>query len=235
MTDLPADRSIPILPCRSIDEQLAFYEALGFEVTYRQKAPNVFASVQRGPIELQFFVLKGYPPTDNYSTCYILTSDVDGLYTAFRNGLKAWLGRVPSRGIPRIGALGNMSYGVRQFVMTDPGGNMIRIGQPIQAPMTARPATRLERAFDAATLLMHSKADPATAARVIDDALAATSDAPAPLLAQSRILAADAAYALGDDARVNALLDDVDAMALSPDERAGIADHLARAAELRTR
>jgi hypothetical protein len=42
--DLPADRSIPILPCRSIDEQLSFYEAIGCEVTYRQKAPNVFAA-----------------------------------------------------------------------------------------------------------------------------------------------------------------------------------------------
>ena len=38
---------IPILPCRSIDDQLAFYESLGFEVTYRQKAPNVFAAVLR--------------------------------------------------------------------------------------------------------------------------------------------------------------------------------------------
>jgi hypothetical protein len=31
--DLPAERNIPIHPCRSIDDQLAFYEAIGFEVT----------------------------------------------------------------------------------------------------------------------------------------------------------------------------------------------------------
>jgi hypothetical protein len=106
-------------------------EAIGFEVTYRQKAPNVFAAVRRGPIELQFFVLKDYPPADNYSTCYVLTADVDRRYADFRDGLKRALGRVPSRGIPRIGALNDMSYGVRQFVITDPGGNLIRIGQPI--------------------------------------------------------------------------------------------------------
>ena len=70
--DLPIERNIPILPCRSIDEQLAFYEAIGFEVTYRQQAPNVFAAVRRGPIELQLFVLKDYPPADNYSTRYVL-------------------------------------------------------------------------------------------------------------------------------------------------------------------
>jgi hypothetical protein len=46
---------IPLLPCRSIDDQIDFYESLGFEVTYRQTAPNVYAAVQRGAIELHFF------------------------------------------------------------------------------------------------------------------------------------------------------------------------------------
>ena len=77
---------IPILPCQSIDDQIEFYESLGFEVTYRQKAPNVYASVQRGAIELQFFALKGYEPAESYSTCYVLVSDVDGLYADFRSG-----------------------------------------------------------------------------------------------------------------------------------------------------
>ena len=86
--DLPAERNIPILPCRSIDDQLSFYEAIGFELTYRQKAPNVFAAVRRGPIELQFFTMKGYEPANSYSTCYVLTADVDRLYANFRDGLK---------------------------------------------------------------------------------------------------------------------------------------------------
>lgn len=235
--DLPANRSIPILPCRSIDDQLAFYEAIGFEVTYRQKAPNVFAAVRRGPIELQFFVLKDYPPADNYSTCYVLTADVDRLYTDFRDGLKRALGRVPSRGIPRVGALNDMSYGVRQFVMTDPGGNMIRIGQPIATEVEPRPPagkSRLEKAFDAASLLLHSKEDPAMAARVIDDALDATTDAPAALLARARILAADAAHALGEDAHAAARLAEVTAAELSAAEQDEIRDDLARAEELGT-
>ena len=114
MSDLPADRMIPNLPCRSIDDQIAFYEAIGFEVTYRQKAPNVFAAVRRDAIELQFFVLKGYEPASSYSTCYVLVSYVDRLYAEFRAGLKTAMGRIPTRGIPRIGALGNMSYGVHR-------------------------------------------------------------------------------------------------------------------------
>ena len=154
---------IPILPCRSIDDQIAFYEALGFEVTYRQQAPNMFAATQRGAIELQFFTMKGYEPADSYSTCYVLVSDVDTLYADFRAGLKQALGRVPSRGLPRIGPLRDMSYGVRQFLLTDPGGDIIRIGQPLEADdaaKTAQPTPRLERALEAASLLMYSRATP---------------------------------------------------------------------------
>jgi hypothetical protein len=165
---------IPILPCRSIDDQLAFYESLGFEITYRQKAPNVYASVQRGAIELHFFVLKSYEPANSYSSCYVYVSDVDRLYADFRAGMKRSLGRVPTRGIPRIGALKDMSYGIRQFLMTDPGGNIIHIRQPLANTdgAASRPTSRLAKALDAATLLMHSKGDPETTARVLDAALA---------------------------------------------------------------
>lgn len=170
---------IPILPCRSIDDQIAFYESLGFEVAYRQKAPNVYASVQRGGIELHFFVMKGYDPAGSYSSCYVMVDDIDPLYADFRAGLKRALGRIPTRGIPRVGALRDMSYGVRQFLMTDPGGNIIRIGQPLDAKalQTDGGLPRLEMALEAASLLMDSKADPETAARVLDGALAVTAAA----------------------------------------------------------
>ncbi len=37
------ETTIPMLPCRSIDEMLTFYVALGFEVTYHQTRPNTYA------------------------------------------------------------------------------------------------------------------------------------------------------------------------------------------------
>ena len=226
---------IPLLPCRSIDDQIEFYETLGFEVTYRQKAPNAYASVQRGAIELHFFVLKGYEPASSYSTCYVFVSDVDTLYADFRDGLKRSLGRVPTRGIPRIGALRDMSYGVRQFLLTDPGGNIVRIGQPMAKTdaAAARPTSRLAKALEAATLLMHSKGDPETTARVLDAAMADDPDAPDVLRVQARILRAEAAHALDDDALAADLLRQVDRTELRADERATIRDDLTRADELR--
>ena len=194
----------------------------------------MYASVQRGAIELHFFVMKGYEPADSYSTCYVLVSNVDRLYAEFRAGLKTALGRIPSRGIPRIGALRDMPYGVRQFLMTDPGGNIIRIGQPLATPeATAGPRSRLEKALEAANQLLYSKVDPQMTARVIDDALAATPDAPDTLLVRAMVMRADAAHALGDDARAAVLLADLAAMSLGSEDRAMLADELARADELR--
>ena len=68
--------TFPILPCRSIDETLTFYTALGFEITYKQARPNTYACVKREGIELHFFTLKGYEPKDSYSTCFVLVSDL---------------------------------------------------------------------------------------------------------------------------------------------------------------
>jgi hypothetical protein len=235
VNDQPAERTIPILPCRSIDDQLAFYAALGFEATYRQKAPNVYAAVQRGGIELQFFVLSGYDPASSYSTCYVYVADVDTLYAEFRDGLKRALGRIPTRGIPRIGALKDMSYGVRQFLLTDPGSNIIRLGQALEiaARRTDEPRSRLEKALEAASLLADSRSDPETAARVLDAAFSATADAPAALLVRARVLRADVALAMGDTAKAAALLEEVDRTTLAADERATAEDELARAGDLR--
>jgi hypothetical protein len=38
----------PLFPCVSLDETLAFYRALGFEVTHEQSDPYVYGAVRRG-------------------------------------------------------------------------------------------------------------------------------------------------------------------------------------------
>jgi hypothetical protein len=226
-----AERTIPILPCRSIDEVLAFYEAIGFEVTYRQQSPNTYAIVQRGGIELQFFVLKALDPANSYSTCYVTTTDVDGLYEAFRSGIRAATGKVPLRGVPRIGALKDMSYGVRQFVMTDPGGNMIRIGQPLDQP-TEAPTDRLTRVLRTAILLGDSKQDPLAAARTLDRAL--NTEAPPATRYRALVFRADLAVRLNDPAHAATLLADAGAIPLTAAERTTLADDLTRAEDLHT-
>jgi catechol 2,3-dioxygenase-like lactoylglutathione lyase family enzyme len=225
------ERTIPILPCRSIDDTLDFYRAIGFEVTYQQQSPNTYAVVQRGGIELQFFVLKALDPANSYSTCYVLTSDVDALYEAFRSGLRAATGRVPLRGVPRIGALKDMSYGVRQFVLTDPGGNMIRIGQPVTTP--DQPSSRLARALRTAVLLGDSKGDDQAAAKTLDRALDAGDPELGAIRFRALVFRADLALRLDERDRAAALLDDAAKVELSAEDRSAVADELERVRDLR--
>jgi catechol 2,3-dioxygenase-like lactoylglutathione lyase family enzyme len=230
----PTERTIPILPCRSIDGVLAFYEALGFTVTYRQERPNTYAAVVRGGIELQFFVLKELDPAASYSTCYVLVDDVDGLYKSFREGIQAAFGRVPSRGIPRIGPLRDMSYGVRQFIVVDPGGNYIRVGQPsaVRAAPTAETAGRLERALEAAITLADSRSDDAGAAKVLDSAFADDPPLAGAVAVRALILRADLAFRMGDSAAARARLAEAARINVSDAERQALDDDLRRAAEL---
>ncbi|MET9726882.1 bleomycin resistance protein [Streptomyces zaomyceticus] len=233
-----AEKTIPILPCPTLQPVLDFYTALGFEVTFRQKSPNPYAVVERGGIELQFFGLKQYDPASSISTCYVVTDDVDGLYEAFRTGLKAAYGRIPTRGLPRIGALKDMSYGVRQFLMTDPGGNCVRIGQPISDDPHHRPAPEetFARALHHAALFADSKDDPAGAAKILDRVLALVDERPTTAqLLRLLVLRADVAGRLGDEGTAAKALAEAGAAAgrLTPEERASAGDELDRLEELR--
>ena len=57
--------------------------------------------------------------------CYIRVSDVESIYRAFA------LAELPRKGIPRQDALEDKPWGMREFAIVDPDGNLIRIGQTL--------------------------------------------------------------------------------------------------------
>ncbi|WP_217195979.1 bleomycin resistance protein [Streptomyces buecherae] len=251
------ETTTPVFPCPSIPETLDFYRALGFEVSFEQTSPNPYAVVQRGAIALHFFGMRRHDPATSYSTCVISTDAVDALHAAFRAGLRAAYGRVPTRGIPRIGPLRDTTYGVRQFLVTDPGGNCLRIGQPNGESLEhgPRPDGAFAGALHLAALLGDAKGDHRQAARVLDRALArAEAAAPgepgadaagepgadtagerptAPEWVAALVLRADLAIRLDEPERGAELLRRADGITLTAEERAGVRDALRRAAELR--
>ncbi|TRV81026.1 VOC family protein [Streptomyces sp. 130] len=231
-----SEKTIPILPCRTIRPVLDFYAALGFETTFQQVSPNPYAVVERGDIQLHFFGLKRYDPAASYSTCYIRTDDVDGLYASFRSGLKAAYGKIPTRGLPRVGPLKDTSYGARQFLVTDPAGNCLRIGRQTSRDQHHRPAPEetFARALHHASLFADSKNDPASAAKIIDRVLGLGDESPTPVqLLRLLVLRADAAGRLGDDATAASALARAAAVPLSAQERETARDDLERLRELR--
>ncbi|MFJ8230356.1 bleomycin resistance protein [Streptomyces sp. NPDC094448] len=235
-----AEKTIPLLPCHSplMADVVAFYEALGFVTTLRQTSPYAYAVVERDDVELQFFGMKEYDPAASYSGAYVLTGDVDGMHSAFRAGLKAAYGRIPARGLPRIGPVKDMSYGVRQFLVTDPTGNSLRIGQLTGekgADGTIPPAPKepFERALHHAVLFADSKEDLPAAARVVRRALDRTDRTPTAVqLLKLLVLGGDIAQRQGDGAAARELLARAGAVPLSAEEREAVRDDLARLAEL---
>lgn len=166
--------TIPLLPTASLDESLSFWQALGFEVALRQKAPNAYAVVRYEDFELHLFGLKRLEPEENFTTCLVIVSEVEQLHELYASGLNEKLGRAPYRGLPR---LSRMRPGQTRFTVTDVAGNSVifvkRGRQDDEAAAEYKQAglTPLQRALALAERERDFKTDDAGAARVLDKAL----------------------------------------------------------------
>ncbi|MCP9952185.1 bleomycin resistance protein [Actinomadura madurae] len=226
------EKAIPIYPCRSIEATWEFYRALGFEQITWQLRPNPYVAVRRGDIELQFFGWKKHEPAASMNMCYVTTTDVDALYEAFRGGLRQALGRIPTRGLPRLSAVRDMSYGVRQFLLSDPDGLQLRIGQPISDDQRHAPVPKepVAKALHMAALLADSKGDHRAAAKILDHLLASDEPLTPAERLKALVLRADAAVQLEDWSRARALV--AQARAVDLPDPSGLMDDLNRLTDL---
>ena len=118
------DLAIPTLPCRSVAATTAFYERLGFEGGAHE-FNSEYAILRRASVELHFFTHKELVPTESSAGCYIRVLDVESIYRVFSSS------KLPRAGIPRMDILENKPWGLREFAVVDPDGNLLRIGQII--------------------------------------------------------------------------------------------------------
>jgi hypothetical protein len=163
--------TIPLLPCRDIDEIASFYDMLGFSLTYRQTRPNPYIALQREDINLHFYGMDGHVPEQSHSTCLIIVQDTGPLFEAFAAGMRAVHGKLLISGIPRMTRprLRNDRY--TGFAVVDPGGNWIRINKAAQEP-EAR--TKLAKAMENAARLADAKGDERQALKILEGALKRT-------------------------------------------------------------
>jgi diamine N-acetyltransferase len=120
----PVDLAIPILPCRSAADTFAFYRRLGFEGGAHESDAR-YVILHRGAVELHFFTHAELVPTESFAGCYLRVSDVEGMYRDFAAA------QLPRTGIPRMDALEEKPWGLREFAVVDVDGNLLRIGQVI--------------------------------------------------------------------------------------------------------
>jgi len=225
------DSTVPALPCRSVEESLAFYELLGFERTYEQKRPYPYAVITRGGIAIHLFEIAGLVPEDSYTTILIVTPDPRVLFDAFASGLRAGMGRLPVDGIPRITRPRAKQGTSGGFSVIDPGGNWLRV---VRAGESEQHKTEpgLPRIVENAARQGDSRGEDEAAIAILDAGLARYPEAsPAERLA-ALVYLAELLVRIGDADRARATLDRVAALGLSDTDEEAAAD-LAAAKDLR--
>lgn len=120
----PYDLAIPILPSRAVNATAAFYKRLGFDGGAHEFDAN-YAILRRGAVELHFFTHMELVPAESSAGCYIRVTDVESFYRSCSSS------QLPSKGIPRMETLEDKPWGLREFAIVDPDGNLLRIGQVI--------------------------------------------------------------------------------------------------------
>jgi catechol 2,3-dioxygenase-like lactoylglutathione lyase family enzyme len=118
--------AVPILPAKDLDAILAFYELLGFENRGAPPSEWNYLIIRRGNVQLHFYGEPDVDPLTTAFSCYVYTDDADALF-----------GEWDGIGVPTDPATGSRlqapvttDYGMREFALVDPSGNLIRVGSP---------------------------------------------------------------------------------------------------------
>ncbi|MGK5630787.1 glyoxalase [Streptomyces sp. URMC 123] len=170
----PNETTVPMMPCASMEETLAFYEALGFEVIHQQSRPYVSLILQWSGFRLSFGPApKGLDPAREESGCCLVMVDAVAPYHAvFVAAMERAYGKVLSSGLPRIT---RYRPGASRFTLVDPSGNsivFIQRDEPLELEYGgSKKLTGLAKALDNARILREFKNDDLQAFRALKSAL----------------------------------------------------------------
>jgi catechol 2,3-dioxygenase-like lactoylglutathione lyase family enzyme len=116
--------AVPTLPSRDLEETLAFYARLGFKNRGGPHEEWGYLILGRGTIELHFFAEPGVDPLATAAGCYLRVPDADALHAEWRRiGVEA-----DAATGSRLQQPVETEYGMREFALVDPSGNLLRVG-----------------------------------------------------------------------------------------------------------
>ena len=226
--------TIPALPCRRLDDSIPFYEALGFVRTYRQERPNPYAVVSRDDFHVHLFAMEGFDPEQSYGTVIVVVPDPDQMYEDFAAGLRAYYGKLPSAGIPRILRPRKREGTVRGFSVIDPGGNWLRISRlgDTEEEANEEKTSGLARVINNAARLGDARGDDRFAFKLLENGLAKFKDAPIPDRVRALLYLTELAVRGDDRSAATASLSEALSLDLTQEERAAITSEIAHAKKL---
>ncbi|CRK58782.1 Histone acetyltransferase HPA2 and related acetyltransferases [Alloactinosynnema sp. L-07] len=224
------ETTVPLLPCRSIDEIVEFYEMLGFTRTYYQVRPNPYVSLSREGLRLDFFGMPDFKPEDSYGSCLVLVPDTGALFQAFAAGMRAAHGKLLVAGIPRMTRPRKRKNAdnLSGFTVIDPGGNWIRILAAKAEPADKEPPqTKLAASLRSAVVMGDSHGHDEQAARILDNAIQRDHATAAPVdLLEALAYRAELAARTNDPTGARGFLAQAAEIPLTDTERAALTDTL---------
>jgi len=231
----PNETTVPLMPCASPEETLAFYEALGFETTYEQTRPYVYLALRWSGIHLHFGPApKDLDPAREQSgACLVMVDAVAPYHAEFVAAMRRVYGKVLSSGLPRIT---RYRPGASRFTLMDPSGNsVIFIQRDEQAEVEyggSKKLTGLAKALDNARILREFKNDDLQAFRALKSAVRRHGADASPVeRAIALCLLLDLATVLGEPA--DPWLTDLRALELTAGDRRRVESELGYLAGLR--
>jgi len=120
---MPREGPEPIFPAHDLRRTRAFYESLGFKSGYRDDNYDI---LRRGSLVVHLERRADLVPATNQTSCYWRVRDADALYREF-----AAL-ELPDDGAPSLTEVSDEPWGMREFTLKDPAGNLIRIGHELK-------------------------------------------------------------------------------------------------------
>jgi hypothetical protein len=230
------ETTITLLPCKSLVDTLDFYRTLGFEITYEQHEPYLYAAVRHGGVDLHFSRLTTYGK-NAFGACLVFVDQVEQYHHAFAHALRSKYSKIPTAGYPR---LTRMKKGDTRFKFFDPTGNMITYIDRTEADSaywdTDQNISDLAQALENAVFLRDVYTNDEAAARALDVALnrARKDSKSADPLEMARALAARAeiAVAMGEIETVHDIRRELSEITLTDEDRVNYRDELQAADEL---
>lgn len=227
------ETTIPLFPCGSLDETLAFYQALSFEVTYKQDEPYPYGAVRLGEVELHFSRLTMYGPKTAFGSCLVFVPEVGLYHRRFAEALRLSYGKIPTAGLPRLTRL---RPGQTRFKLFDPAGNLLiyinRDEPDTGYGWSEEDLSELSQALENAVFLRDTYANDKSAAKVLDVALARYEMADPVDRARALAARAELAVAMGETERAQALRLELQQLPLAEEDRERFRDELQAAEAL---
>jgi catechol 2,3-dioxygenase-like lactoylglutathione lyase family enzyme len=118
MADITFGRIAAAVPVGDIPRALRFYQdILGMTVTFTNGDPTGFVILKKDAAELHLTLVKGHR-AGLHNVAHLLVADAAALHE-----------HLVSHGVRIVKGLRDADYGLRGFVMADPEGNRIDVGQ----------------------------------------------------------------------------------------------------------